>query len=224
VINIPETFRTAWVVDTEFIPDGPTCHPVCLVGHELRSGRVIRLWRDELDKSPPYSIGPDSLFIAYNAQAELGFHLAMDWPMPERILDLYFEFRHRTSGIWKPSAPRKLINALRFFDLNELDGDEKQDMINRILRGEAERVETLTYCERDAMAERRLFCAMAPEINWPYAIYRGSICSSLGTHVHFWHLVGCSFVSSISRQLGSYPRQTNCGDRSPIWGVRGSHV
>jgi hypothetical protein len=182
-INIPEAFRTAWVVDTEFIPDGPTCHPVCLVGYELRSGRTIHLWQDQLGKNPPYSVGSDSLFIAYNVQAELGFHRALGWPMPERILDLYFEFRHRTSGVWPPRAHRKLVNALRFFGLNELDAEEKQEMIDRILQGppwnETEPMGILKYCERDVLAERRLFYAMAPEIRWPYAIYRGRYAQAL---------------------------------------------
>ena len=43
---------------------------------------------------PPYPIGPDVLFVAYFASAELGCHLALGWPLPARVLDLYAEFRN----------------------------------------------------------------------------------------------------------------------------------
>ena len=43
--------------------------------------------------SPPYPTGPGSLFVAYYASAELGCHLALGWPLPARVLDLYAEFK-----------------------------------------------------------------------------------------------------------------------------------
>ena len=84
-MQIPQCFKTAWAVDTEYIPDVPYCRPVCLVTQELRSGQTIRLWQDQLGDKPPYPVGPDSLFVAYNAQAELAFHLALGWPLPSRF-------------------------------------------------------------------------------------------------------------------------------------------
>ena len=83
-----------WVVDFEFIhPDGESLPAAifCLVAWELRSGRKLRLWQNQFD-GPPYSLAKDSLFVAYSSHAELSCHLALGWPLPERILDLYFEF------------------------------------------------------------------------------------------------------------------------------------
>ena len=76
------------VVDFEFTATtGGRPIPVCLVVHELCSGRRFRLWQDQLGPTPPYTRGPDVLFVAYYASAELGCYRVLGWPMPERILD-----------------------------------------------------------------------------------------------------------------------------------------
>ena len=92
-------FREIWAVDFEFgAKPGENPEPVCLVAWELRSGLKLRLWRDEFGAAPPYPTGPDVLFVAYYASAEIGCHLALGWPVPERVLDLFTEFRNRTNG------------------------------------------------------------------------------------------------------------------------------
>ena len=89
-------FTEIWLVDTEYISrPGERPVPVCLVAWEFRSKRKIRLWQNELGTLPPYSLGQESLFVAYFAAAEIGFHLALGWPKPARILDLYVEYRNR---------------------------------------------------------------------------------------------------------------------------------
>src|SRR5215470_13352362 len=105
-------FREIWAVDFEFIADpGENPDPVCLIARELRSGRTLRLWRGEFASAPPYPTGGDTLFVAYYASAELGCHLALGWPIPERILDLFTEFRCGTNGLELP-AGNGLIGAL----------------------------------------------------------------------------------------------------------------
>jgi DNA polymerase I len=89
-------FKEVWLVDFEFgAPPGGKPEPVCLVARELKSGRKLRLWRDEFGAMPPYPTGSAALFVAYYASAEIGCHLALGWPVPERVLDLYVEFRSR---------------------------------------------------------------------------------------------------------------------------------
>ena len=72
---------------------GERQRPVCCVAYELRSRRKHRVWESELlkIKQPPYPVGKDSIFVAYYAPAELGCHLALDWPMPENVYDLFTE-------------------------------------------------------------------------------------------------------------------------------------
>ena len=74
-------FREVWAVDFEFAAaPGERPDPVCLVAWELRGDRKLRLWRNEFGPSPPYSTGPETLFIAYYASAEIACHLALDFP------------------------------------------------------------------------------------------------------------------------------------------------
>ena len=55
-------FAEIWVIDFEYYPgrgyanggtEGDVITPLCLVACEIRSGRAIRLWQDELGRFPP---------------------------------------------------------------------------------------------------------------------------------------------------------------------------
>ena len=89
-------YREIWLVDFEYgsIPGNPP-EIRCMVARELFSGRIVRLWEDQLRNlpEPPFSIGAQSLFVAYLASAELGCFEVMGWPSPKRILYLYVEFK-----------------------------------------------------------------------------------------------------------------------------------
>ena len=146
-------FKEVWLVDFEFgAPPGDIQEPVCLVAWELNSGRKMRLWRDEFGATPPYSTGPDALFVAYYASAEIGCHLALGWPVPERVLDLYVEFRNHTNGLPTISGAG-LLGALAQYGLDGIGAGEKDEMRDLVLRGgpwtETERADILTYCESD---------------------------------------------------------------------------
>jgi hypothetical protein len=163
-------YREIWAVDFEFVSlEGERPEPVCMVARELRSGRLVRLWRDELRACvrPPYSIGADALFVAYYASAELGCHLALGWPMPARILDLYPEFRAATNGT-RPPAGNGLLGALAYHGLDSMAGSEKAEMRELIMGGGpwsgAERAAILDYCQEDVDALARLLPAMLPEL------------------------------------------------------------
>ena len=123
-------FREVWLVDSEYRqPDGDQPEPVCLVAREFRTGCTIRLWSDELARMdwPPLPIGPDVLFVAYYASAELGCFLALDWPMPARVLDLFCEFRNATNGL-PTVAGNSLLGALAYYGLPAMLAREKAEM------------------------------------------------------------------------------------------------
>ena len=176
-------FKTVWLVDFEFIPEEPLCEPICLVAHEYKSAQTIRLWHNQFRSVPPYSVGPDSLFVAYSAAAELGCHLALGWPLPERVLDLYFEFKHQVNGVLPRKAPRKLLAALTHYGLSGIEAVEKREMIELILRGgpwsQKEKADLLEYCESDVIALRKLLPVMLPKIRLPYALLRGRFAGAL---------------------------------------------
>jgi hypothetical protein len=107
-----DAFREVVVVDTEFtIVAGERPEPVCLVAHELRSGRRFRIFEDQFGSAPPYATGPDALFVAFYASAELGVYRVLGWSRPERVLDLFVEFRNHTNGLPTP-AGSSLLGAL----------------------------------------------------------------------------------------------------------------
>ena len=123
-------FREIWLVDFEFIAtDGERPSPVCMVAREAKTGRLVRLWRAELAglSAPPFSLGPDTLYVAYYASAELGCHLALGWPIPVRILDLFTEFRCATNGLPTPQGVG-LLGALVHHGLDAMAGAEKDAM------------------------------------------------------------------------------------------------
>jgi DNA polymerase-1 len=172
-----EMFREVWAVDFEFIAHpGERPAPVCLVARELKTGRTIRLWRDQFGPVPPYPIDPESLFVAYYASAELGCHLARGWPMPARVLDLFTEFRCQTNGLPTLSG-RGLIGALTAYGLDTIGAVEKDEMRSLIMRGgpwtSDERDAILAYCESDVDALARLLPAMLPKVDLPRALLRG---------------------------------------------------
>jgi len=172
-----DTWREIWLVDFEFMsPPGERPDVVCVVARELKTNRTIRLWRDQLGPLPPYSIGPDCLFIAYYASAELGCHLTLGWPMPARILDLFTEFRNQTNGL-PTIAGNSLVGALAAYGLDSIGADEKTEMRDLVMRGgqwsDDERNAILDYCQSDVDALVRLLPAMLPHIDLPRALLRG---------------------------------------------------
>jgi DNA polymerase I len=172
-------FREIWAVDFEFNLGGYTGNnpvPVCLVAWELRSGRKIRLWCDEFGNKPPYPTDRDVLFIAYYASAEMGCHLALNWPVPVRILDLFTEFRNHTNGV-PVLAGNGLLGALAHFGLDSVGAEEKDTMRALILRGgpwtEADKKAILDYCESDVAALARLLLGILPHVDLQRALLRG---------------------------------------------------
>jgi hypothetical protein len=147
-----------------------------VAARELRTGRLVRHWLTDGPVSCPYPTGPDSLYVAYYASAELGCHLALGWPMPERILDLYAEFRNHTNGL-PVVAGRGLLGALAHLGLPAVDAAEKDEMRALAMRGGAytadERDALLAYCQSDVDALARLLPAMAPRLDLPRALLRG---------------------------------------------------
>jgi DNA polymerase I len=231
-----EGFREVVAVDLEFIATpGNRPIPVCLVAHELRSGRRIHVWRDQFGAAPPYATGPDVLFVAFYASAELGCYRTLGWPMPDRILDLFTEFRARTNGLETP-AGNSLLGALAYFGLDGMGATEKDDMRALILRGgpwnEDERAAILRYCESDVEALERLLCAMLPNIDLPRALLRGRYMAAAATMEHVgtpidvstlglfrlhWTNIQDQLISDIDAAYGVFDGRTFKAERFARW-------
>jgi hypothetical protein len=170
-------YREIVVADFEFETGaGERPVPLCLVAQEILSGRIFRIFEGEFGPAPPYATGPDVLFVAFFASAELSCYRALGWAMPERILDCYVEFRDRANGLRTP-AGWGLLGALTYFGLDGIGATEKKEIQEAIgsgnWRGRYTREQILNYCASDITATRRLLQAMAPGIDLPRALVRG---------------------------------------------------
>jgi hypothetical protein len=162
-------YHAVWACDFEFsAPPGERPRPLCLVARELRSGALIRRWlADGAPAASPFDTRPTALVVAFYASAELGCFLALGWPFPARILDLYAEFRRLTSGLRVPCG-NGLLGALAYFGLDALAATEKEEMRQLAIRGgpysAGERLALLDYCQTDVDALARLLPPMLPRI------------------------------------------------------------
>ena len=71
-----DNFRSVAVCDFEYeVEPGDLPDVLCMVAYvldeNLRHVRTIRLWRGEFGSTPPFDVGPDSLFVGYSAWAEM---------------------------------------------------------------------------------------------------------------------------------------------------------
>ncbi len=237
VIN-GKTFRESWAVDFECssLP-GEVPEPLCMVAQRLEDGVMQRVWRDELlsRRTAPFSCAEDSLFVAFYSSAEIGCLLALGWPPPMNVLDLYVEFRHLTNGLPTPCGA-SLLGASAYFGLDGLAATEKESMRHLALRGgpytSTEQEALLRYCESDVDALSRLLAKMKNHIDIPRALLRGRYMSAaakiesngvpidvpslqrLRTH---WHSIQSRLIEHIDRDYGVFEGRTFKAGRWAMW-------
>jgi DNA polymerase-1 len=174
-IELP--FEEIWFHDFEFVArPGERPDVVCMVAIELRTGRTIQLWRDELTGLPPYRTDSKVLFVSFVANAEVGCHLALDWPAPAKVLDLNPVFRNLTNGLYTPEG-KGLIGLLRYFGLDSIDAKRKDAMRKRVMQGPPftgeERRQILAYCKSDVESLAQVLPRVLPAIDLGVALYHG---------------------------------------------------
>ena len=233
-------FRQIVVEDTEFeSAPGERQKPVCGVFKELRTGRVHRIFRGDFGKHPPFSTGPDAVHIAYYTSAEWGSYRALGWPMPERVLDLFTEFRNRTNGLPTTAGGASLLGALAYFRIAGIDPIEKASMQEAIgsgtWRGRYSKTDILDYCQADVLALERLLPVMLPEIDLPRALLRGrymvaaSAMEWNGVPVDVptldrlrkgWGDIQDQLIADIDRDFGVYEGRSFRSDRFAEWLIK----
>lgn len=162
-------FDEVWAVDFEFIVEpGERPVPICCVARELRSGREVRKWGAEL--GPPLEIKATGIMVAYYASAEIGCFLALGWPLPANVLDLFTEFRVLVNGRERIVGANgaSLLATLEFFGLSALDPDVKLGWRSRIIAGppydDQDRDGILEYCHSDVIALDALLCPLVDRL------------------------------------------------------------
>jgi DNA polymerase-1 len=188
--DLNRRFDEIWLVDFEFsAPPGEKPSVVCMVALEIISGRKLRKWGGELElmSTVPFSLRKDSLYVAYYSSAEFSCHLALGWPLPTNVLDLFVEFRNLTNGRTLICGAG-LLGALAWFGLNSIEAAEKGSMRDLIMRGgpwtAQEKEAILDYCESDVKALSRLLPAMLPHLDLSRALLRGGYLKA-AAHIEF---------------------------------------
>ncbi len=174
-------FKNIFVIDFEFIADsGETSKPVCIVAHEIISGETKKVWlegKNPLTLKPPYPMDETDLFVAYFSSAEWGCHLALNWPLPIHVVDLYPEFRKITNGL--PGVSKSLLGACQQYGIAAIAESEKESTRQRIMQGppytEKEKSYIMDYCASDVMETAKLFKKISMESSFDIgtALFRG---------------------------------------------------
>src|SRR5262249_23720337 len=151
------------VADFEYeVRDGELPVVLCMVAYvldeNLQHVDTIRKWRGEFGTRPPFDVGPDTLFVAYSAWAEITFFLTLRWSFPEHIFDLHTAYL-AASNILRPQTddqykkPRKrLLDACRAYGLEGWERLEKAEIARDIGEGrwrDHGRERVFEYCEED---------------------------------------------------------------------------
>ncbi|HSY66714.1 MAG TPA: DNA polymerase [Terriglobales bacterium] len=183
----PYGFNRVITIDTEFrLDEDYRQHVVCLVAHDWPSGCISRLWLDD-NQNQAFQLpcDEDTLWVSFVAVAELRSMLGLHHPLPKRVLDLYAENRWLCNIQESPSerARKKdensfsLVATLRRFGCDSMAAEEKEEMIELILRGgpyaAQQELDILDYCEADVNGLDALLPKMLPKIDIRRAIARG---------------------------------------------------
>src|SRR5262249_35973629 len=83
------------------------------VKKELTTARAKKMARPVRSRAP-YGTGPDTLFVAFFASAELGCHRVLGWDRPAWVLDLFTEFRDRFNGLGTLAGKLLLVALPQF--------------------------------------------------------------------------------------------------------------
>jgi DNA polymerase-1 len=221
-------FREVWALDFEFIAEpGALPVPVCMVARELRSGRLLRLWQDQLPAHPPFPVDERALFVAYYASAEVGCFLALGWPVPARLLDLYAEFRNETNGLSRPHGDG-LLGALAWHGIPSITSDQKHEERELVMRGgpwsDTECRRILDYCQTDVdvlepLLERMLGHIRARPAGLGQALLRGRYMAAaarmeragvpIDTHMldrirNGWESIKLELIRAVDKDFGVY--------------------
>jgi hypothetical protein len=173
------SYAAIWALDFEFIArDGEHPEVVCLVAHDLLSGRWVRVWQGDF-AAPPFALGADTLFVGYSAAAEWSCFIALGWAMPARCIDLYAEFTRVTNGTFEGKMFPSLLAAAAHFGIATTDADHKGAMRDLILSGgpwnAEEQRAILDYCAADVRMTAELFRAMCPAVCRDPATFGGAL-------------------------------------------------
>jgi DNA polymerase-1 len=167
-------FSQTVVCDSEYeAAVGGLPNVLCMVAYVLdeylRHVRTIRLWRGEFGRIPPFDTGPDTLFVAYSAWAELTCFQVLGWKFPAHVFDQHTAYL-AASNILLPYNPdekrsrpsKRLPDACRAYGIEGWERIDKKGMAEDIGNGlwqKYGREGVIDYCEEDVKKSTELLRA-----------------------------------------------------------------
>jgi hypothetical protein len=161
---VSKHFTTVVVCDFEYeVADGELPDVLCMVAHvlevNLQCVRTIRMWRGEFGAAPPFDIGPDTLFVAYSAWAELTCFTTLGWKFPTHVFDQHTAYL-AASNILLPHNPdevrkrqrKRLPDACRAYGIKGWEQIDKDSIAKDIGEGrwrDYGQAAVYDYCEED---------------------------------------------------------------------------
>jgi DNA polymerase I len=170
-------FTQSAVVDFEYeVTPGGLPDPLCMVAYVLNENLqhvyTIRMWREQLLAStrPPFDVGPDALFVAYSAWAEMTCFKVLNWQFPAHIFDLHTAYL-AASNILLPYNPdekrkkqrKRLADACRAYGINGWENIDKGTIAKDIGEGrwrDHGQEAVFAYCQEDVDKSTELFRKM----------------------------------------------------------------
>jgi DNA polymerase family A len=177
-------FKAIWHVDFEYRQDANHLPvPVCMHAYERHTGTEIAMRREQLlaCRRAPFDTGPDSVIMAYAANAELSCFLAGSWPLPRNVIDVYVETIAGINGnldVWPETRRPKLPEALELHGLTPAMSVEEKDRMRDVILGHTDYTEEQwrkiqVYNRVDTTETADLEEALAPSLDLPRALFRG---------------------------------------------------
>jgi DNA polymerase-1 len=110
---------------------------------------------------------------AYYLPAEISCLMALDINVPNKLLDLFVEYRWLRNGL---AQKYSLLEAARYFGIGSISEEEKKRLRQIAIDGpanDAEKEELFEYCQEDVRVLKEIYLKMHNKIDWPRALNRG---------------------------------------------------
>jgi DNA polymerase-1 len=212
VITRPVLGGRTWVCDFEFSAESGHRPKVwCGVFFCLETQDTIRLTFDRPDVPCPVDPEKDTV-VAYFASAEITCFLALDWPVPLRVIDLYPECKVVHGAVPpKPVTGWSLLDMATAHGIATIEAEQKTYFREIAIRGPVTPTEwagLVEYCETDVVATAKLYEKLVPRINHAQALLRGAYVVAVsrmehnGTPIDFdtWARISAHWSKLLDRQ------------------------
>jgi hypothetical protein len=124
------------------------------------------MWRGDFGPAPPFDIGPDTVFVAYSAWAEMTIFLTLVWKFPVHIFDQHTAYLAASNVLLpydpdevRKRQPKDLAAACRAYEIEGWENIDKKEIARDIGEGRWQKYGhegVFNYCEEDVRMSVRL--------------------------------------------------------------------